>query len=189
MTLIRRRVVPVVSGAVLAALGSLVIHQFAYLLAFPATRHAGEALVEHGHMTTQWAIVTPLAIVMAVVAVLRQARQLGLTNPLRVSTLGSSAALLFVGQELVESFIAGRSVLEAFAQPALVLGVVVAPLVAWFIVRLLRQATILVGQLIAGPRRSAVGSPRVFSPVGQWLTPTAPLLSISSPRGPPNRFA
>ncbi|MEE9415688.1 MAG: hypothetical protein V3V01_10415 [Acidimicrobiales bacterium] len=177
------------SGLALAALGSLVIHQIAYLLAYPVLQPGGDELIDHSHMATQWAVVTPVAIVMAAVVVLRQARQLGLANPLHTTALASSAAFLFVGQEVIESLLAGRSLLGALSQPAIGFGLLIAPAVAWFIVRLLRSASIFVAEFIAITARFAVATTPLFAPVGQWLTPSSPLPSASSPRGPPVHFA
>ncbi len=187
----------------LAALASLVVHQLAYVLAYPMvslgsitgignTAGFGNtgSFGDHGHVSAQWAIVTPVAVLSAVALILRQVRNLtsargGVSALVRPASIAMIAGPMFVGQETIEGLLAGQSIGQVLTHPAVVLGILLVPLVSMVIVRLLRR----VGEIVAQKATlraefrfasdSVVAAPRrvrVFSSV---------VSRVSAPRGPP----
>jgi hypothetical protein len=178
----------------LGALGSLVVHQLAYLLAFPSAAARAEALGHHDHLGPQWAVVTPLAVMAAAVFVLHQVRQLGLVGPTSpvgtgtVSTSGRRLALvilgLFVGQELLESLVLHPHGAAPWANPALFAGALLAPLVALAMDRFLGAASRVTARWL-DRRPQLVTASAMVGPVPPPIRWVAPLLGRPAPRGPP----
>lgn len=134
----------------LAALASLVVHQLAYLLAYPLGPLSIGNFGDHGHVSAQWAVVTPVAVLSAVALILRQVRNLtslrgGVPESVCPRTIAMIAGALFVGQETIEGLVAGQSVWQVLTHPAVLLGVLLVPLVALVIVRVLHR----VGEIVA----------------------------------------
>jgi hypothetical protein len=133
---------------------SLVAHQLAYLAARPLTAlHpvldlAETGSLDHPHLSTQFALVMPLAAVAAAVVIIRWARRLGLGADLRAGHLGMAGGLLFVGQEAVEALTQTGGIGAMAASPATFLGLLLAPVVAAVAVRLLQQASAIVARLL-----------------------------------------
>ena len=121
----------------LGALGSLVVHQLAYLAVYPSEAHRAAELVDHGHLSTQWALVAPAAVVAAAVFILRQARDLGLGRDLSAVRLASAVAMAFGVQELAETVIAGAAPWSVLANPAVLVGLVLTPVVGLAFARML----------------------------------------------------
>lgn len=135
--------------AALAALGALLIHQLAYLIATPFS--ALPAVGDHGHLSTQWALVTPAAVVAASFFVLRQVRSLHLGRTVNRNHLALASASMFLGQELVETLLGGENAIGALTHPAALIGFLLAPLVAIAISHLLSEASELVARLFHAP--------------------------------------
>lgn len=168
----------------LAALAALVIHQVAYLLAFPIGEVRADQLTDHGHLATQWTIITPTAILAASWVVLRQVRQLGLAPNLRWTSLAALSTVMFVGQEAVEAVVQTGELATLISNPAALIGVALAPLVALSIAWVLREATEFIARLIERP--TVVGFPhRSFPRPEADLRAADRSILGSSPRGPP----
>lgn len=132
-----------------AALGALVTHQMAYLVA-PALGSTA-VTTDHGHLPLQWAIVTPAAVAAVAGFIVWQLRSLGFRSDLSARSMAATVAGFFALQELIEGFVAGRSAVATLTLPAVLIGVVLAPLVAWGLVRLLSEVTDLAARFV-GPR-------------------------------------
>ena len=177
----------------LAALTSLVMHQLGYLLAIPAmgdtavgnTAVGNTAVGDHGHLSAQWAIVTPVAVISAVVMILRQVRNLGVAPAFESSRLAAVAGVLFVAQETTEALVAGQSIGSVASHPAVWIGLLLAPLVALAVVRLLRR----VGDIVAESGRTRPFVPGRFvadlSVSHRVLMPASVFVCVAAPRGPP----
>lgn len=169
----------------LAALASLVVHQLAYLAAYPSLMLRSAALGDHGHLSTQWAIVTPLAVTSAVAMILRQIRNLGVLAPVRARWIAAVASFFFVGQETLEGLVAGQTLADIAAHPAVLLGVVLAPLVSLAMVRLLRR----VGEIVAGGDRARAVLPTLVDAAavrpGRVRALRSVFECVAAPRGPP----
>lgn len=177
----------------LAALTSLVMHQLGYLLAIPAmgdtavggTAVGNTAVGDHGHLSAQWAIVTPVAVISAVVMILRQVRNLGVAPAFQSSRLAAVAGVLFVAQETTEALVAGQSIGSVASHPAVWIGLLLAPLVALAVVRLLRR----VGDIVAESGRTRPFVPGRFvadlSVSHRVLMPASVFVCVAAPRGPP----
>lgn len=165
--------------AALAALGSLVIHQLAYLAAYPVEAARAAQLADHGHMSAQFALVMPVAVVAAACFILRQAHGLGLGRQLSTRRLAIASSVLFLVQETIESVLRGEPAWAVLGQPAVILGLAWAPVVAFGFRRMLEVVEQAVRRLRpAGP---AVAVPRVAV-----LRPASdrPLVTRFIPAGP-----
>ncbi|MEM7323694.1 MAG: hypothetical protein AAF531_11470 [Actinomycetota bacterium] len=171
----------------LAALGALVTHQIAYLLA-GAVAGGNVAVTDHGHLSVQWAVVTPVAVAAAALFIIWQLRSLGFRSNLSARSMGAMVGGFFVVQELIEGFVSGRSAVATMTHPAILIGIAIAPIVAWFIARLLSGVTELAARFVTG-------RPSLTFPLsGPRLVPVP--VSVRSqvvggrsrPRAPPSRL-
>lgn len=166
--------------AAVAALGALVIHQLGYAMA-TATGQLG-TISDHGHLTAQWAVLTPLAIVGAVVLVLRQIRNLGY-RPCGPLPLAAASGVLFLVQEAVEGASNGSMIGGLLTVPVLA-GLATAPLVAAVIVRLLSDVAEVVARFVTTPGPIATAASPFAPPVGFRCRPQLSL-ALAPSRGPP----
>lgn len=176
---------------VVAALGALVTHQIAYLLASLLSVVAGVAVAEssdHGHLSLQWAIVAPAAVAAAAGFILWQLKTLGFRTGLSARSMTMLVVAFFLIQESVEGFVSGRSLAATLSHPAIIIGVVIAPLVAWVMSRALAGVTELAARFVNRP--PAI----VFPTAGPRLVPvpvryrSTQLGGRSRPRAPPSRL-
>lgn len=176
---------------VVAALGALVTHQVAYLLAAAMATVVGTTAAEstdHGHLSTQWAIVAPAAVAAAAGFILWQLRSLGYRSALSARSMAMMVAGFFLVQEMIEGFVAGRSAMATLTHPAIVIGVAIAPLVAWTMSRLLAGVTELAARFVNPPSVLTFPTtrPRLIPlPVRYQSTS---LGGRSRPRAPPSRL-
>ncbi len=161
----------------LGALGSLVVHQLAYaVVSRPGTGH--------GHLSIQWAIITPLAVILAAGTVLRQVRQLGVHCPTTGLRVGLVSGSMFAIQEMIEAGLAGGSIGTVLVDASTVVGLLIAPLVGVAIAALLRRAAEAVAswvpptEFVAGPQRPS------WTPAARLFVDRI-VVSAASPRGPP----
>lgn len=176
---------------VVAALGALVTHQIAYLLASLLVSTGVIGAVEntdHGHLSVQWAIVAPAAVASVCGFILWQLRNLGFRTALSVRYLSMMVVAFFLIQETVEGLAVGRSVGATMVHPAIMIGVLVAPLVAWLMSKALAGVTELAARFINV--LSSVTVPTV--PAHPMPVPvrcsSVHLGGRSRPRAPPSRL-
>lgn len=163
---------------VVAALGALVTHQVAYLLAAAADPGSGP-LTDHGHLSLQWAIVTPLAVGAAAGFVVWQLKSLGFRSHLSAGHLGSMVVAFFLVQESLEGLAAGVSIGRLLQHPAIAIGVLMAPIVGWLLSRLLAGVTELAARLLA--------TADLPSPISRPLLVPLPVSCRSTGAGSPSR--
>lgn len=133
---------------VVGALGALVTHQVAYLLvSLVGLRFT--ALSDHGHLSTQWAVVAPIAVGAATAFIVWQLRGLGFRSNMSVRHLSGVIAAFFVAQETIEGMLGGHSPLQVITHPAVIAGLFIAPLVAWVLTRAMAGMTELAAKLLA----------------------------------------
>ncbi len=135
---------------IVAALGALVTHQLAYLVVPLLGLNAG-ATTDHGHISLQWAVLTPLAVAAAAAFIIRQLRSLGFRSTISGRNLGVWIIGFFLVQETIEGLVGGHSLVELAQHPAIAAGVLLAPLVGWVMSRLLAGVTELAARLLARP--------------------------------------
>lgn len=169
----------------LGGLGALVVHQFAYLLAFPAVSSRTEALADHGHLNLLWALITPAAVAAAVGFVVVQARRLGLGTPRSTRRLGWWTGGIFLVQEVTEGIVGGQSLADLSSKPAILLGLVLAPVVAWVLRRVLNEASELVARFLAIPSVDLRPLTQAFAPSGPDVIRLGSERACLSLRGPP----
>lgn len=166
-------------------MGALVVHQLAYLLVYPVAAVRADALADHSHLSLQWALVTPTAVIAASTLVLLQVRSLELGRQLGRRRLGGLTGAMFLGQEIVEAQLNGENPLLVLTHPAAMIGVILAPLVALVITLVLGEASELVARFLRSPlpvaaiRSASVPRPKaVLAPRGRGFT-------CAPSRGPP----
>lgn len=180
------RILTALGGVGLCALAALVTHQIAYLLVMGLGIVAPSDMTDHGHLTAQWAIVSPVAILAASGFVVRQVHRLGAVTPLSVVPSALITGLLFCTQELIEGLVAGRGAVGTATSPAVIAGVLLAPIVAFALVRLLDGVTELVRRFV----QRSDSPPRGSRPVrpGSRVVPIPVRVVANTPtRGPPVR--
>lgn len=167
-----------------AALGALVLHQLVYLVLAGA---GGLHLTgEHGHLSTQWAVLAPAAVLGAAALVLRQIKQLGY-QLVSAGRLATASGVLFLCQESIESTLAGNSGLSFLLSPAALLSVALAPLVGWTLVAALTTVAEAVAGFVAAISPTLVGADP--APIATFLAvDTSVILGQSPARGPPRSF-
>lgn len=171
--------------AALAALGSLVVHQLAYLAAYPVQATRAAQLADHGHLTTQFALVTPIAVVVAAAFILRQAKGLGLAARLRARQLTVATWVLFAAQETIETVLRGEPAWSVITQSAVVLGLLITPLAALGFRRMLQVVEEVVRQWYDHrPVAPPAPRPRALRPVSDRPL-AARFLPTGPTRGPP----
>ncbi len=167
-----------------AALGALVTHQLAYLAASIVGLNAA-APSDHGHLSLQWAVVAPLAVGGAVAFIVWQLKSLGFRSVIPARQLAALVVGFFLVQETIEGLTGGLGLTELLAHPAIAAGVMIGPIVAWVIARVLAGVTELAARLLARPPLPILDSSAPLVPVriswGSELVTTA-----SRPRAPPS---
>jgi len=171
---------------VLAALGALFTHQLAYLVASLLGLDA-TAASDHGHLSLQWAIVAPVAVGAICLFIVWQLKGLGFRTSISTRYLGALIAGFFLIQEFIEGFAEGLTVVEVATHPAIVAGVVLAPLVAWCICRLMAGVTDLAARFLSEPAFGGPPSQPVLVPI-PIRCPPGRTASPSRPRAPPSRL-
>lgn len=180
------RLLTAVGGLGMCALAALITHQLAYLAVTAAGLLAAADMTDHGHLSAQWAVVTPAAVLGASGFVLRQVQRLGIRNPLRVLPTAAITSGLFVAQEVTEGFFAGRHVADVVTSPAIITGIALTPLIAWVLAKVLNGVTELVRRFVASPTLVS-RRPQSFARRGSLIAIPVRVDSSSSPRGPPGR--
>lgn len=165
--------------AALAALGSLVVHQLAYLAAYPVQATRAAQLADHGHLTAQFALVTPVAVVAAAAFILRQAKGLGLGGALSARRLTVATWILFGTQETIETVLRAEPALSVLTQPAVLIGLALTPLTSLGFRRMLQAVEQAVRQWYRRPEADVVARPRALRPASD-----RPLAARYIPTGP-----
>lgn len=135
---------------IVAALGALVTHQLAYLLV-PLLGFNAAAASDHGHISLQWALITPVAVAAMAGFIVWQLRSLGFRSALSARSLGLWIVGFFLIQESIEGVAGGHSLLELATHPAIAAGVVLGPIVGWLISRLLAGVAELAAKFLVRP--------------------------------------
>lgn len=166
-------------------MGALVVHQLAYLLTYPVAAVRADALADHSHLSLQWVLLTPTAVIAASTFVLLQVRSLELGQRLGRRRLGGLTGAMFLGQEIIEAQLSGENPLLVLTHPAAVIGVVLAPLVALIITLVLGEASELVAQFLRSPLPIATKRAASVPRPGADLAPRGPRITCAPSRGPP----
>ena len=174
---------PVNAG--LAILGVLVTHETAYSLASALPLNS-DVVPEHGHQAVLWTVGVPLALWAITAFILRQAAQLGVVATIPRHRLGAAVAGLYLVQETAELLIQGNGPAGLVANRAVLIGLLLAPLVAGLLLRLLAfTSEIVAGWLATEPPpepEAAVFGPAPRPAIHRWLAVPG------DPRGPPIEF-
>lgn len=183
-----RRLTGAAPNLALASVGALVVHQISYLVAHPGQPTA--AMADHSYMRMLWSILMPLAVAAAALLILRQVRQLGYRTSMGVGRLGAMVGSAFAVQEMVESVVATGSlstVLDVLVTPTFIVGLALAPAVAYIITATLRQVAEVVRRFVE------THEPCVSIPKSAWRPAVVQsrrlaVVAVAPSRGPPRRI-
>jgi ABC-type Co2+ transport system permease subunit len=177
----------------LAVLGLLITHETAYSFATwlrPLPAGDGGGLVDHGHQSLLMATAGPLALWAVSWFVLRQARHLDVTATWGAGRLTAAVTGLYLAQETIEILAAGSTgpgISGLVQNRAILMGLVLIPLVARALLRLLDRAEELIQTWLADSVSMSVGStPPVPNPPST-AAPSGVAHQPGDPRGPPVR--
>lgn len=167
-----------------AGLGALMLHQVVYLVvaASGGLRLTGE----HAHLSTQWAVVTPAAVLGAGVLVLRQIKTLGY-QPASMPRLAAAVGVMFLVQESIEATLVGGSPQGFLLSPAAFLGLLLAPVIGWAMVAALSTVAEVVARFVATPGVAVLAGGTHLSPA-PMAADNSIVLGLSPSRGPPLSF-
>lgn len=171
--------------AILGGFGTLVAHEIAYV---PTS--FSRAPVSHGHLPLFWAIISPLALALVGLYIVRSLRSRSGSYSVDVTRLGLVMAGIFVGMEIVERLLNGLSVASVASEGVMWAGLAAVPAVATILARLVSTAVEAVVAWISVPAQPTF-APLPVEPVYQVATNTnlEQLLGFSqSWRGPPLRI-
>jgi len=132
----------------LAVLGVLVTHESAYSLvsSLPFT---SAVLPDHNHQAVLWTVGIPAALWAVVALIIRQAAQLGLSATISRRRLAALIAGLYLLQETVEAVIGGHGLGALIDNRAVLMGLIITPLVATILLRLLAVTSRIVAGWLA----------------------------------------
>ncbi|MEL7210514.1 MAG: hypothetical protein AAGK32_20165 [Actinomycetota bacterium] len=119
---------PTASRLLSAAVGVIALHQVAYLLAHPSAIGRAVASEGHGYLAPLATVLIPVAGSVALWAVICRLAAAG-PRPGRSPGAGDYL-LLFAFMEVAERAVVGRSPTEVLVEPAVWLGLALAPLFA-----------------------------------------------------------
>lgn len=171
-----------------AAVGVFAIHQVAYLVAHPSTVGRAVAADGHGYLTPAAAVVLPAAAAVAFwVVVCRMAGTAPGSTRRSIARAGDYMAL-FAVQEVLERVIEGEPAASALSEPAVWLGLLLAPGLAvagrWIAGRI-DEAAVTIAIPVVVPPAPVLGAVALDAPalVRRSLAPT-----VDRVRGPPRRL-
>ena len=177
----------------LTVLGLLITHESAYALATwlrPLVGGDGGGLIDHGHQSLLVAAAGPLALWLTVWFLLRQVRRLGVTTTWSARRLSAVIAALYLIQESIEIVAAGPAgpgLGGLIGNRAVVIGVVLTPIVAGLLLRMLSRAGELIeAWFVARFLESPVAPEPIIRPTALSV-PAGVDHDIVDPRGPPVR--
>lgn len=177
----------------LAVLGLLVTHETAYSLAAwlkPVMSGDGGRHVDHAHQSLLVAAGGTVALWLTAWFVVAQLRNLRLTTIWGANRLSFAIAGLYLVQESIEIAAAGPTgpgLSGLVANRAVVIGLLLAPPVAWLLRRALHRAEELVQAWLARPAATAAGRSVPVSLPLSMAAVSGIAHEPGDPRGPPAR--
>ncbi|HWH34335.1 MAG TPA: hypothetical protein VNT56_03360, partial [Acidimicrobiales bacterium] len=131
--------------AVLASAGVLVAHSLGYALSAQ-----GPAGLGHGYVLPALGVMGPVAVVVAALAAVAEARRTGLASEFSAARLAGAQLALFAVQEIAERLVSGH--LDSIAsEPGMLFGFLAQVPVAWVLHRLSGLAHRVASRLLAAP--------------------------------------
>ena len=169
----------------LAGVGTLAVHEIAYLPGSVGTSIAGGSGVSHAHIPVLWGVGGSIAILALIHYVVRSLRSRAGQRVVDPQWLGLTMGALYISQEAAERALSGSPAISLLTEWVLWVGLLAVPLVAWTLARLVRCIVEFTTQAQTRPRSHA-GTPPLLRPVQAAPRPAlARLQHILSRRGPP----
>ena len=172
----------------LAGVGTLAAHELAYVPGSLRASLVGDG-VSHAHLPLLWGlggVVAVAALAQQLVTALR--RRAGVRT-IDARWLGLGIGLFYVSQEAAEFALAGSPAISLLSQPTLWAGLLVAPVVAIALSRLVNGIVDFVAALPASRAPARGRTPGWQTTSAQPLAAVAWLAHSLSRRGPPVRTA
>lgn len=169
----------------LAGVGTLAVHEIAYVPGSIGTSVAGGEGVSHAHIPLLWGIGGSIAILALIQYVVRSLRSRSGDRVVDARWLGLTMGALYISQEAAERAISGSPAVSLLTEWVLWVGLVAVPLVAWVLARLVRCIVEFAGQ-VERPRRAPTAAPPAVCPAVATFRPALSRLDhVLSRRGPP----
>lgn len=169
----------------LAGVGTLAVHEIAYVPGSIGTSITGGEGVSHAHIPLLWGVGGSIAIVALIHYVVRSLRSRTGDRFVDPRWLGLTMGALYVSQEAAERALSGSPAVSLLTEWVLWLGLLAVPLVSWLLARLVRCIVDFAGQ-VETPRRAPVGAAPIVRPAPVRLRPVLSRLQhVLSRRGPP----
>lgn len=171
-----------IDGVLLAGVGVLLVHQFAYT----ASALAGiETTGAHGHLGTAWLVGSFAALIVLARSIARSVRERNLqVNALPLAALiGGGYALM----EGVERIVDGHSLQTLFEQPVFWLGLAAAPLLALALHAAITTVEQILASVLSNDEPLRVRASRLCPAptVRRDAVPAVVLVHSAPRRGPP----
>lgn len=169
----------------LAGVGTLAVHEIAYVPGSIGTSITGGEGVSHAHIPLLWGIGGSVAILALIHYVVRSLRSRTGERFVDPRWLGLTMGALYVSQEAAERAVSGSPAVSLLTEWVLWVGLLAVPLVAWMLARLVRCIVEFAGH-VETPRRIPAAAPPISRPVAAILRPALSRLEhVLSRRGPP----
>lgn len=169
----------------LAGVGTLAVHEIAYVPGSIGTSVAGGEAVSHAHIPLLWGIGGSIAILALIQYVVRSLRSRAGDRFVDARWLGLTMGALYISQEAAERAMSGSPAVSLLTEWVLWVGLLAVPLVAWLLARLVRCIVEFAAH-VETPRRAPTAAPPVIRPVAFTLRPALSRLDhVLSRRGPP----
>ena len=169
----------------LAGVGTLAVHEIAYVPGSIGTSIAGGDGVSHAHIPLLWGVGGSIAILALIQYVVRSLRSRSGERFVDPRWLGLTMGALYISQEAAERALSGSPAISLLTEWVLWAGLLAVPLVAWVLARLVRCIVDFAGK-VETRRRAPTSAPPVARPVVPTLRPAlARLDHVLSRRGPP----
>ena len=169
----------------LAGVGTLAVHEIAYVPGSIGTSVTGGEGVSHAHIPLLWGVGGSIAILALIHYVVRSLRSRSGDRFVDPRWLGLSIGALYISQEAAERAMSGSPAVSLLTEWVLWVGLIAVPLVAWVLARLVRCIVEFAGHRETADRLPTLAPP-VIRPVAATLRPAVSRLDhVLSRRGPP----
>ncbi len=169
----------------LAGVGTLAVHEIAYVPGSIGTSITGDDSVSHAHIPLLWGLGGSVAILALIRYVVRSLRSREGERSIDARWLGTAMAAFYISQEAAERALSGSPAISLLTEWVLWIGLLAVPLVACVLARLVRRIV----DFAATPetrRRVPTSTVPVARPVVPTLRPALTRLDhVLTRRGPP----
>ena len=176
-----------IDSLLLAGVGTLAVHEIAYVPGSISTSIGGDEALSHAHIPLMWGVGGSVAILALARYVVHSLRSRAGERFVDARWLGLTMAALYTSQEAAERALSGSPAASLLTEWVLWLGLLAVPLVAWVLARMVQcivEVAVAVSTRVRTRRRAPLLTPVVATLPVPALGQLAHALSR---RGPPAR--